>query len=112
MSQQPSRGQDRPLILSDKQGFDRRWFADKLEAVYVPKRIEEVADQVTVAILAYGNAVKISSGRHCYENFVYNSGTGANKNQGKCSGKLCRIFFHTLMPVCYFNNLSYTNQSA
>ena len=77
MSQQPSRGQDRPLILSDKQGFDRRWFADKLEAVYVPKRIEEVADQVTAAILAYGNAVKISSGRHCYENFVYNSGTRA-----------------------------------
>lgn len=67
----------RPVVLSDRQGFDRRWFAPHLEAVYVPKRAEEVADSVTAALNAYGRDVKVTSGRHCYENFVYNSTTKA-----------------------------------
>jgi hypothetical protein len=39
----PTRGRDRPLILSDRQGFNRRWYASKLEAVYVPTELDEVA---------------------------------------------------------------------
>ena len=65
----------RSVVLSDRQGFDRRWFAENLEAVYVPTHPEEVADIVTSAITRYGRDVKIASGRHCYENFVYNHGT-------------------------------------
>jgi FAD/FMN-containing dehydrogenase len=68
---------DRPLILSDRQGFDRRWFAPALQAVYVPTRTDQVADMLTAAIAEHGRAVKISSGRHCYENFVYNPDTRA-----------------------------------
>lgn len=67
----------RPVVLSDRQGFDRRWFAHNLKAVYVPTHAEQVADCVTAAITAYGKDVKVTSGRHCYENFVYNSDTKA-----------------------------------
>ena len=67
----------RPVVLSDRQGFDRRWFAPNLEAVYVPTRAEEVAGCVSSAVSRYGRAVKITSGRHCYEDFVYNDGTRA-----------------------------------
>jgi hypothetical protein len=33
----PTRGGDSglPLILSDRQGFDRRWFASNLQAVWI-----------------------------------------------------------------------------
>jgi len=65
----------RPVILSDRQGFDRRWFAANLDAVYVPTHREDVAGCVTSAITRYGRDVKIASGRHCYENFVYNGAT-------------------------------------
>lgn len=67
----------REVVLSDRQGFDRRWFAANLEAVYVPTHPEQVADCVTAAIKAYGRDVKVVSGRHCYENFVYNGTTKA-----------------------------------
>lgn len=72
---QPTRGTDRPLILSDRQGFDRRWFAPNLQAVYVPNHIDQVAGCVDAALASYGKAVKIASGRHCYEDFVYNAST-------------------------------------
>ncbi|HEY2323406.1 MAG TPA: FAD-binding protein [Thermoanaerobaculia bacterium] len=65
----------RPVVLSDRQGFDRRWFAANLEEVYVPTHREQVAECVTSAITRYGRDVKIASGRHCYENFVYNGAT-------------------------------------
>jgi len=68
-------GGSRPVILSDRQGFDRRWFAANLDAVYVPTHPEDVAGCVTSAITRYGRDVKIVSGRHCYENFVYNDAT-------------------------------------
>jgi hypothetical protein len=68
-------GGSRPVILSDRQGFDRRWFAANLDAVYVPTHREDVADAVTSALTRYGRDVKIASGRHCYENFVYNDAT-------------------------------------
>jgi hypothetical protein len=67
----------RPVVLSDRQGFDRRWFAPHLEAVYAPTHADQVADCVTAAITNYGRNVKVTSGRHCYENFVYNSATKA-----------------------------------
>jgi hypothetical protein len=67
----------RPVVLSDRQGFDRRWFARNLQAVYVPTHADQVADCLTTAITAYGRDVKITSGRHCYENFVYNDSTRA-----------------------------------
>ncbi|HEX7833552.1 MAG TPA: FAD-binding protein [Thermoanaerobaculia bacterium] len=67
----------RPVVLSDRQGFDRRWFAPNLQAVYIPTHVDEVAGCVTSAINAYGRDVKVTSGRHCYENFVYNDSTKA-----------------------------------
>lgn len=73
----PTRGGAAPLLLSDRQGFDRRWYAPDLAAVYVPGRVEEVAACVAAAIGRYGRDVKIVSGRHCYEGFVYAAGTRA-----------------------------------
>jgi FAD/FMN-containing dehydrogenase len=73
----PTRGRDRPLILSDRQGFNRRWYASKLEAVYVPTEPDDVARCVGAALSAYGRDVKVTSGRHCYENLVYNDGVRA-----------------------------------
>jgi hypothetical protein len=79
MGQFPTRGGDsgKPILLSDQQGFDRRWFAPSLQAVYVPAQREQVAVCVTDALATYGKNVKITSGRHCYENFVYNDSTRA-----------------------------------
>ncbi|GAA0295795.1 hypothetical protein GCM10009087_01940 [Sphingomonas oligophenolica] len=67
MNQAPTRGGASPLLLSDRQGFDRRWYADGLEAVYVPASLDQVAPCVQAALSTYGRDVKISSGRHCYE---------------------------------------------
>jgi FAD/FMN-containing dehydrogenase len=67
----------RTPFLSDRQGFDRRWFAPALEAVYAPTRVDEVADAVRDAIVRFGRDVRIVSGRHCYENFVYGAETRA-----------------------------------
>lgn len=77
MIQFVTRGASRPLIFSDHQGFDRRWFASNLQAVYVPTRIEQAAEFVGTALATHGRDVKIASGRHCYENFVYNDETRA-----------------------------------
>ena len=79
MTQFPTRGgsSSRPILLSDQQGFDRRWFAPSLQAVYAPTQRDEVADCVTDALTTYGKDVKVTSGRHCYENFVYNDSTRA-----------------------------------
>ena len=70
----------RPVVLSDRQGFNRRWFAAQLEAVYVPKNDAEAVAQVGEAISRYGHDVKVVSGRHCYEDFVYNGATKAIVN--------------------------------
>jgi hexose oxidase len=77
VSQSPTRGGNsgKPILLSDQQGFDRRWFAPNLKAVYAPSRLEEVAGCVADALVNYGKDVKVTSGRHCYENFVYNDST-------------------------------------
>ncbi|MCJ8269035.1 MAG: FAD-binding protein, partial [Psychrosphaera sp.] len=78
-TQNPNRGGQSaaPLILSDRQGFDRRWFAANLQAVYAPTKVADVEACVQDALTRYGKNVKVSSGRHCYENFVYNDQTGA-----------------------------------
>lgn len=76
MNQPPTRG-GASLIMSDRQGFDRRWYAPNLDAVYVPTSLDQVAPCVEAALSAYGRDVKISSGRHCYENFVYSGGARA-----------------------------------
>jgi hexose oxidase len=77
MGRAPTRGRDKPLILSDRQGFNRRWYASTLEAVYVPTELDEVARCVGAALSSYGRDVKVTSGRHCYENFVYNESVRA-----------------------------------
>jgi hypothetical protein len=78
-TQNPTRGgaSAAPIILSDQQGFDRRWFASNLQAVYAPTKVADVEACVQDALTRYGKNVKVSSGRHCYENFVYNDQTGA-----------------------------------
>jgi FAD binding domain/Berberine and berberine like len=75
----PTRGSGSglPLILSDRQGFDRRWFASNLQAVWTPTLPDQVALCVAEALTTYGRDVKIASGRHCYENFVYNNSVKA-----------------------------------
>jgi hypothetical protein len=70
-------GPARAPLLSDRQGFDRRWFAHNLEAVFAPTRAAEVTACVSEAVGRFGDAVKVASGRHCYENFVYNDTTRA-----------------------------------
>jgi len=67
----------RPTLASDRQGFDRRWFAPHLQEVFVPTSLETVPQALSEAISRYGSHVKVASGRHCYENFVYNSTTAA-----------------------------------
>lgn len=73
----PILGASRPLILSDRQGFDRRWYASQLQAVYIPTQHDQVTACVSAALSSYGKDVKVTSGRHCYENFVYNASTKA-----------------------------------
>lgn len=79
MKQSPTRGGQSglPILLSDQQGFDRRWFAPHLQAVYAPSHVEQVTGCVQDALSNYGRDVKITSGRHCYENFVYHDSTRA-----------------------------------
>lgn len=77
MSHSNAHGGSGPVVISDRQGFDRRWFAPNLRAVYVPTHPDQVANCLTAAIRAWGRDVKVTSGRHCYENFVYNSTTRA-----------------------------------
>jgi hexose oxidase len=67
----------RPVVPSDRQGFNRRWYAPKLDAVYVPRNDEEAVIHVGEAISRYGGDLKVVAGRHCYENFVYDDATRA-----------------------------------
>lgn len=59
------------------QGFNRRWFAGSCEAVYVCYDAAGTAAALDEAIGLYGNNVKIKSGGHCYENFVFSAETKA-----------------------------------
>ncbi len=53
MSHSIAQGGSRPVVISDRQGFDRRWFAPNLQAVYVPTHVDQVADCVTAALRAW-----------------------------------------------------------
>lgn len=59
------------------QGFNRRWLAGSCKAVYVCYDTAGTAAAVNDAINLYGSNVKIKSGGHCYEDFVFNSNTQA-----------------------------------
>ena len=59
------------------QGFNRRWFAGNCKSVYLCFTPAGTAAALDDAIKLYGKNVKIKSGGHCYENFVFNGGTGA-----------------------------------
>ena len=76
----------RALLPSDRQGFNRRWFASALEAVYTPMTGAEVTACVQEALSKYGRDVKVVSGRHCYEGFVYNDATRAIIDMSGLSG--------------------------
>lgn len=62
-------------IPSFQQGFNRRWFAQNLEAIYLCYTGDGVAAALEDAINLYGGNVKIKGGGHCYEDFVYNAST-------------------------------------
>lgn len=59
------------------QGFNRRWFAGTCQAVYLCYSTQGVIAALDDAIAHYGKQVKIKSGAHCYEDFVYNGNTKA-----------------------------------
>jgi len=60
-------------LFSDRQGFNRRWYAPNIQYVYTPSTAQELAAALADAEARYGTpgAVKVVSGRHCYESFVY-----------------------------------------
>lgn len=57
------------------QGFNQRWGAGNCRAVYLCYTPNGVAQALDDAISLYGKTVKIKSGGHCYEDFVYNQDT-------------------------------------
>jgi FAD/FMN-containing dehydrogenase len=67
----------RQPILSDRQGFNRRWYAANVEMVYLPTDTTSLTAAVEDAITRYPNAFSVAGGRHCYEDFVYNAGRRA-----------------------------------
>jgi hexose oxidase len=73
------------IIVSEKdgrfpsflQGFNRRWMARHCQAVYLCHTTEGTAEALEEAISLYGSGVKIKSGGHCYEDFVFGEDTRA-----------------------------------
>ncbi len=68
---------DDPRFPSFKQGFNRRWLAKNCESVYVCYDTNGAVAALDDAIRHYGKNVKIKSGGHCYENFVFSADTKA-----------------------------------
>lgn len=65
---------------SDRQGFNRRFYANKTDLiVFRPTSSQDVVAAMQSIVAndpsAVGHGVQITSGRHCYEGFVYNSDT-------------------------------------
>jgi len=59
-------------------GFNMRWKASNCEKIYLCNTAEGVRQAVDAAISLYGaGSLKIISGGHCYENFVFNDSTKA-----------------------------------
>ncbi|MCY3878389.1 MAG: BBE domain-containing protein [Rhodobacteraceae bacterium] len=67
----------RAPTVSDKIGFNRRFYAGNLEKVFTPTSDDELVAAVTQASTpeqaGEDPGVRIVSGRHCYENFVFNA---------------------------------------
>ena len=59
------------------QGFNRRWLASKAEAVYLCLDGPGTALALDDALARYGGGIKILSGGHCYEDFVFSDDTRA-----------------------------------
>lgn len=59
------------------QGFNMRWNATQCKAIYLCYTACGTAEALDEAIDLYGKQVKIKSGGHCYENFVFNAETAA-----------------------------------
>jgi FAD/FMN-containing dehydrogenase len=59
------------------QGFNRRWFAPRVEAVYLCSTAEGTARALDDALSSSGGGVKVKCGGHCYEDFVYSGETRA-----------------------------------
>jgi hexose oxidase len=66
-----------PRFPSFLQGFNKRWYAGSCQAVYVCYDAAGTVAALEEAIGLYSRNVKIKSGGHCYENFVFNADTGA-----------------------------------
>lgn len=66
-----------PQIPSLLQGFNRRWFADNCNVVYLCNSSVGVEHALEEAIRLYDKDVKIKCGGHCYENFVFGEDTKA-----------------------------------
>lgn len=66
-----------PRFPSFLQGFNQRWQAAHCEMVYVCYSAEGAKAALEEAISLYGRDVKIKSGGHCYENFVFSPKTRA-----------------------------------
>jgi hypothetical protein len=64
-----------PQFPSFLQGFNKRWFANNCLVVYVCYTSEGVVNAVEEATNLYGGNVKLKSGGHCYENFVFSEET-------------------------------------
>ncbi|ESP93678.1 BBE domain-containing protein [Pseudoalteromonas luteoviolacea] len=76
--------------LSDRQGFNRRWFANNADLkVYRPTSRAEVVlafQDIIDAKDIEPHEVQITCGRHCYESFVYNGETKAIIDVGSLNG--------------------------
>ena len=64
------------VLVSDRQGFNRRWSAPNLKNVYIPRSDDEVVYAVNDAVQK-GLSPFVVSGRHCYEDFVFSEKTTA-----------------------------------
>jgi len=62
---------------SFQQGFNRRFSAPQIAAVYLCQTAEGTAAALDDALASYGGGVKIKCGGHCYEGFVYDGETRA-----------------------------------
>ena len=71
------------------QGFNRRWFASGCDAVYLCLTPDGTAEALDDAIGLYGRDVKIKSGGHCYEDFVFSDGTRAVLDVTPMNGAGC-----------------------
>ena len=58
-------------------GFNMRWLANNCEAVYTCYNTKGTVAALEDAIQHYGKNVKIKSGGHCYEDFVFSGDTKA-----------------------------------